>query len=417
MAPFAPQRPTFTHSPPYGSTIYFPLVVNPRPVPLLPSLPQPSLGTSSTTSYTPPKSIHPVHTNDFDYSLPQDLIAQSPTPQRDQSRLLLLHRQSRQVQHRTFKDLLEHLNPGDTLVLNNSRVIYARLFGSKIPSGGRIEVVLIEEAARNLWWVLLRPGKRVHPGTQITFTAATIGGTPITATVQKKNAEGHCLLEFSGTTDIAESVDQLGELPLPPYIERTPGNVSDIDKERYQTVYASERGSVAAPTAGLHFTQELLEAIRAKGVSIHFITLHVGYGTFAPVKSVEIQNHVMHEERFELTQETADAINKTRERGNRVIAVGTTTVRVLETVAAQGQGPLQATRGKTRIFIYPPYTFKIVDALITNFHLPKSTLLMLVSAFASPSQSDGRDIILAAYEEAIQLRYRFFSYGDAMFIF
>jgi S-adenosylmethionine:tRNA ribosyltransferase-isomerase len=355
-----------------------------------------------------------MRTANFNFQLPQHLIAQHPPPARDSSRLLVLNRSTGQISHCTrFRNLLEHLRPNDLLVLNDSRVLPARLRGRKALSGGEIEVLLVEEVARNQWWALLRPGKRVRTGTKISFGPET-GPAAVKAVVLEKNSEGHCRLEFAlGSEDITARLHELGEVPLPPYINRPPGAE---DRERYQTVYGRAPGSVAAPTAGLHFTPELLAEIRRLGVEIRQVTLHVGLGTFAPVKTPAVESHLMHEERFILSAETAASVNRARESGRRVVAVGTTTVRVLESVARESDGRLVATEGRTRIFIYPPFEFKVVDALLTNFHLPQSTLLMLVSAFAAPGQTRGRDLILRAYEEAVRNGYRFFSYGDAMLI-
>ena len=359
-------------------------------------------------------------TADFDYELPSELIAQAPAPQRDQSRLLVLHRGSGQVQHRRFRDLPEYLRPGDLLVLNNSRVIPARLRGVNAHTGGQFEVLLLEENAINDWWVMLRPGKRARAGTQIIVRDTRGQPTEVRATVLDKNDEGHRRLRFAGTPNIADLLEVLGEVPLPPYIVRADGSRMEQDRQRYQTVFAQPAGSVAAPTAGLHFTESLLAEISARGVQVAFLTLHVGLGTFAPVKAETIAAHTMHEERYELSEETARAVNAAKSAGRRVIAVGTTTLRVLETLASQAAHSSPATvaagAGKTRIFIHPPYDFKIVDALLTNFHLPRSTLLMLVSAFAAPNETRGRDLILSAYATAIRERYRFFSYGDAMLI-
>src|SRR6185369_6630542 len=288
--------------------------------------------------------------------------------------------------------------------------------GFKSGSGGRVELLLLAEEHTNDWWAMVRPGKRVRPGNKIKLYDNQGRETQVEATVGEKNAEGHCRLRFTGTTNLAAALNFLGEVPLPPYIVRSRGATFAEDRERYQTVYANPPGSVAAPTAGLHFTDELLEEIKRRGVRVCFITLHVGLGTFAPVKVSVIEKHSMHEERFELGASTARTINETKKRKHRIIAVGTTTVRVLETVAAQNDGRLKATTGRTRIFLYPPADFKIVDGLITNFHLPKSTLLMLASAFAAPGETRGRELILAAYAEAIRKRYRFFSYGDAMLL-
>ena len=347
-------------------------------------------------------------TADFHFDLPPELIAQHPAGRRDESRLLVLHRGDQRVEHRQFPDVLEYLQPGDVLVLNNSRVIPARLRGVNAQTGGAFELLLLEENALNDWWAMLKPGKRAQVGTQI-----RTGN--LTATVRDINAEGHRRLHFTGVENILTALDELGEMPLPPYIKRAAGAERE-DAARYQTVFARPPGSVAAPTAGLHFTESLLEKIRARGVTICFVTLHVGLGTFAPVKAETLTAHVMHEERFELGEETARLINAAKRSGRRVIAVGTTSVRVLESAAAQNPGELVAMRGRTRIFIHPPYEFKIVDALLTNFHLPCSTLLMLVSAFASPGETRGREMILEAYAEAVRERYRFFSYGDAMLL-
>jgi S-adenosylmethionine:tRNA ribosyltransferase-isomerase len=355
-----------------------------------------------------------MQTADFDYALPPELIAQQPAPKRDESRLLVLHRPDGHVEHRKFRDLLEYLHEGDVLVLNNSRVIPARLRGTNAKSSGKFEILLLEENAPNDWWAMLRPGKNARIGTQIILRDTKGEPAKIIATVTEVNAEGHRRLKFSGTPDISDELDSLGEIPLPPYIERKTTQAED--KERYQTVFAKPAGSVAAPTAGLHFTDKLLEKIRVRGVKICFVTLHVGLGTFAPVKTETLAEHKMHKERFEIGEETVHAINEAGASGNRVIAVGTTSVRVLESVAAQNNGKLNVYNGKTNIFIFPPFQFQIVDALLTNFHLPCSTLLMLVSAFATPGETRGREMVLSAYAEAIREGYRFFSYGDAMLI-
>ena len=368
-----------------------------------------------------------MRTADFDFKLPPELIAQAPTPQRDQSRLLVLHRDSARVEHRRFRDLLEYLLPGDVLALNNSRVIPARLRGANAHTGGQFEILLLEENATNDWWAMLRPGKRARVGTQIHVHDAHGQPSGVQAVVIETNAEGHRRLRFAGAANITDRLDALGEVPLPPYITRTDASHMERDRERYQTVFAHPAGSVAAPTAGLHFTETLLAEAAARDAQICFLTLHVGLGTFAPVKAETLTAHPMHEERYVLNAETARAINNAKSAGRRVIAVGTTTIRVLETLAAQSAGesasggaPARASvaagSGRTRIFIYPPYDFKIADALLTNFHLPRSTLLMLVSAFAAPNSTRGRDLILSAYAEAIRERYRFFSYGDAMLI-
>ncbi len=311
-------------------------------------------------------------------------------------------------------DLPKFLRDGDVLVLNNSRVIPARLRGINAKSGGKFEMLLLEENALNDWWVMLRPGKNARIGTQIILRYVNDKPSKILATVIDINDEGHRRLKISGTPDIGRELDSMGEIPLPPYIERN--RLQAEDRDRYQTVFARPAGSVAAPTAGLHFTEKLLDQLRARGVKVCFVTLHVGLGTFAPVKAETLAEHKMHAERFELGEETALAVNEAKSSGQRVVAVGTTSVRVLESVAALNSGKINAGKGKTSIFIHPPGDFKIVDALLTNFHLPCSTLLMLISAFAAPGESRGREVVLSAYAEAIRERYRFFSYGDAMLI-
>lgn len=356
----------------------------------------------------------PVRTADFDYHLPPELIAQQPAAARDQSRLLVLDRRSGNISHRQFPALLSFLQPGDCLVLNNSKVIPARLRGSNPKTGGQFEILLLAENGTNDWWAMIRPGKRARIGTQIQLLDAQKQPAEISATVREINSEGHRRLEFSGAKNIFHELDTLGEIPLPPYIERE--QPRNEDRERYQTVYAQNAGSVAAPTAGLHFTEALLNEIKIRGVKLCCVTLHVGLGTFAPVKAENIAEHVMHEERFHVSEEMAHEINLAKQENRRVIAVGTTSVRVLETLAKTHSGEIVSGAGKTRIFIYPPYDFHIVDALVTNFHLPCSTLLMLISAFAAPGEIRGREIILSAYQEAIRERYRFFSYGDAMLI-
>ncbi len=357
-----------------------------------------------------------VRTADFDFFLPPELIAQTPAPERDASRLLVLERATGKITHRQFRDLLDFFREGDVLVLNDSRVMPARLRGMKPASGGQIEILLLEENSVNDWWVMLRPGKRVRAGTRIQFSDTRGNATDVDAVVLEKNSEGHCRVKFSGVSNITETLDSLGETPLPPYITRAPRSHDVADHERYQTVFARPPGSVAAPTAGLHFTPQLLDEIRARGVRVCFVTLHVGLGTFAQVKTERLDEHVMHEERFFICAETAREVNAAKRAGRRIVAVGTTSVRVLESVAAQNNGALIETSGRTRIFIHPPFRFRIVDALVTNFHLPQSTLLMLVSAFAAPGELRGREMTLAAYAEAMRERYRFFSYGDAMFI-
>jgi S-adenosylmethionine:tRNA ribosyltransferase-isomerase len=357
-----------------------------------------------------------LRTTDFDFQVPAELVAQTPAPRRDASRLLVVHRKSYEFDHCHFGDLIKYLRPGDVLVLNDSRVIPARLRGVNAKTGGTFEVLLVEEVGLNDWWAMVRPGKRAREGARIAFRDPSGTLTQVQATVIEKNEEGHCRLRFAGVPNIIDFVDHLGEVPLPPYIERHGMTSLDQDRERYQTVFARPGGSVAAPTAGLHFTEALLDRIRQMGVEVHFITLHVGLGTFAPVKSEDLAEHVMHEERYEVPAETARAINRAKSAGGRVMAVGTTTARVLETVANEATGALVPGMGRTRIFIRPPYHFKVVDVLLTNFHLPRSTLVMLVSAFADPDGIVGREQILRAYAEAVGRRYRFYSYGDAMLI-
>ncbi len=329
--------------------------------------------------------------------------------------MLVLHRKTGQTEHRHFPGLLEYFHPGDVLVLNNSRVIPARLHGRNAKTGGKFEILLLEENAANDWWAMLRPGKRAPIGAQIQLEEKNGAASRIIATVTAVNDDGHRRLQFFGTDNLFHDLAALGELPLPPYIERPAERTED--RERYQTVFAQPAGSVAAPTAGLHFTPELLEKIRALGVHICFVTLHVGAGTFLPVKAEKLIEHKMHSERFEVSKATVHAVNEAKKSGRRVIAAGTTSLRTLESVARLHAGKLNIHAGNTNIFIHPPGEFKIVDALLTNFHLPESTLLMLVSAFAAPGENTrGRDLIFSAYAEAIRERYRFFSYGDAMLI-
>jgi S-adenosylmethionine:tRNA ribosyltransferase-isomerase len=366
--------------------------------------------------------LRKMRTADFDFELPPELIAQSPAPQRDLSRLLVLHRDSGTVEHRQFHDLPAYLRKGDVLVLNNSRVIPARLRGANSYTGGAFEILLLEENAPNDWWAMLRPAKRARVGTRIVLDDADGKPTGVCATVSAKNAEGHRRLQFEGASEITKVLEVLGEIPLPPYISRTIQD--ERDRLRYQTVYARPSGSIATPTAGLHFTESLLATIAAQEIEVCFLTLHVGLGTFSPVKAETIDAHVMHEERYEVPEQTARIINAARAQGRRVIAVGTTSLRVLESVARRtasssatnSKQTVVAGTGKTRIFIYPPRDFAIANALLTNFHLPRSTLLMLVSAFAEPNGTGGRELILSAYAAAIRERYRFFSYGDAMLI-
>jgi len=355
-----------------------------------------------------------VRTADFDYTLPPELIAQVPAPKRDQSRLLILHRPDGRVEHRQFTDVVDYLRAGDVLVLNDSRVIPARLRGHNHRTGGGFEVLLLEENQPNDWWVMVRPGRRAPLHTRIDFLNRRGEASDFHATVIETNTEGHRRLRFCGANDLNAELDDLGEVPLPPYIKRPAAG--GLDLERYQTIYARERGSVAAPTAGLHFTQALLDRVRDRGVEVCHVTLHVGLGTFAPVKSGNPAQHVMHAERFSIAKGTARAVNMAKREGRRIIAVGTTSVRVVESVATAASRTVVAGAGRTRLFLHPPCSFNVVDGLLTNFHLPRSTLLMLVSAFAAPGETRGRDLILSAYREAIEHRYRFFSYGDAMLI-
>ncbi len=328
---------------------------------------------------------------------------------------MVVHRNAPSIQHCTFLDLPSFLNAGDVLVFNNTRVIPARLHGEKKGTGGEVEMFLVEQVSPTCWWCLAKPGKRLRPGTQVTVKRRD--GTPsmVLARLIEKNPEGHCLFAFEGCPDLLAELDGLGEVPLPPYIRRAAGP-DGADHQRYQTVFAKHPGSVAAPTAGLHFSPELLERLQAMGVVVRFVTLHVGLGTFAPVKSERVEDHVMHFETYELGEAAVEAIRLAKARGNRVVAVGTTSLRTLEGAARAYGLPLSPGRGRTNLFLYPPARFEVVDALLTNFHLPESTLLMLVCAFASPGTAQGREVVLNAYEEAVRLNYRFFSYGDAMLL-
>lgn len=341
----------------------------------------------------------------FDFDLPERLIAQTPLLNRTSSKLLALNKQSGAVEHRNFVDLLEYLQEGDALVLNDTRVIPARLFGIKPETGAKVEFLLLKNLGEDRWETLVRPGKRVRAGMEVHFGTSKSGSPLLIARIEEENDMGGRVVRFSYQGIFNEILDSLGQMPLPPYIKQ-----QLEDKERYQTVYAREEGSAAAPTAGLHFTKQLLERIAAKGVSLVYITLHVGLGTFRPVSTQTIEEHEMHSEFYSVTAEAAKTLNETRERGGRIIAVGTTSARTLETIARQGK-TLKACQGWTDIFIYPGVELRIVDALLTNFHLPKSTLLMLISAIA------GRENVLAAYAQAIEREYRFFSFGDAMFIY
>ncbi len=372
-----------------------------------------------------------MRASDFDFDLAPEQIAQFPTARRDQSRLLHLHRATGQISFHQFPEIKNFLRTGDVLVLNDSKVIPARLRAINQTTGGQFEILLLEENAPNDWWTLMKPGKRARPGTRLSLLRPDRTPAGVFVTVTDYNQEGHRRLQFtfsesgekkdaakvfSSPSNILDRLDELGEIPLPPYIQRDSPAALKTDLERYQTVFAMEKGSVAAPTAGLHFTPELLEALKKNGIHIQHVTLHVGLGTFAPVKVEDLSEHSMHEERFSVPEQTAAAVNQAKAEGRRVIAVGTTSTRVLESVAAAHHGNLVSGAGRTRIFIHPPYDFKIVDALLTNFHLPRSTLLMLVSAFAAPGETRGRDLVLSAYSAAIRERFRFFSYGDAMLL-
>lgn len=340
-----------------------------------------------------------MKTSDFYYDLPQELIAQTPLERRDGSRLLTLNRSTGKTEHHHFYNLPDFLHPGDCLVLNNSRVLPARLLGHRVPTGGAVEVLLLQDKGDGVWECLAKPGRKMHTGTELSF-----GDGQLTATVVGEEDEGKRLVQFHYEGIFLEVLERLGKMPLPPYIKE-----ELEDGERYQTVYSKINGSAAAPTAGLHFTEELLAKIQAKGVRLAYITLHVGLGTFRPVKADEITDHHMHSEFCMIDAETAQILNDTRKNGGRIVCVGTTSCRTLESFAHE-DGTFEACSGWTEIFIYPGYQFKAMDALVTNFHLPESTLVMLVSAFA------GREHILSAYEEAVRERYRFFSFGDAMFI-
>lgn len=337
--------------------------------------------------------------SDFNFMLPEELIAQDPLSDRAASRLLILNKSTGEFVHGTFRDIRRYLHAGDCLVLNNTKVIPARLMGTKADTGAAVEVLLLKRRADNVWETLVKPGKKARPGAVISF-----GGGVLSGTVLDVIEEGNRLIRFTYEGIWEEVLDRLGEMPLPPYITH-----ELKEKDRYQTVYAKYEGSAAAPTAGLHFTNDLLGELEALGVRIAYVTLHVGLGTFRPVKEEHITDHHMHTEAYEITKEAADTINNTKAQGGRVICVGTTSCRTVES-AADDSGVLCACSGDTNIFIYPGYRFKMTDALITNFHLPESTLIMLVSALA------GREHVLAAYEEAVRERYRFFSFGDAMLI-
>lgn len=340
-----------------------------------------------------------MKTSDFYYDLPEELIAQDPSERRDASRLLVINRKTGQREHKVFHDITDYLVPGDCLVINNTKVIPARLLGQRKETGGKVEVLLLKRKGNDIWETLVKPGKKARPGDKLVF-----GGGLLDAEVLEVIDDGNRLVKFEYNGIFEEILDRLGQMPLPPYITH-----KLKDKNRYQTVYAKYEGSAATPTAGLHFTEELLKEIENKGVNIAKVTLHVGLGTFRPVKSDNIENHHMHTEEYHVSKEAADLINNTKKNGGRVICTGTTSLRTVE-AAAEDYGIIKPGGGDTDIFIYPGYQFKIADALITNFHLPESTLLMLVSAF------EGQNEIMAAYKEAVSLKYRFFSFGDAMFM-
>ena len=340
-----------------------------------------------------------MKTNDFYYDLPQELIAQTPIKNRDQSRLMVLDRSSGKIVHKHFYDILDELIPGDCLILNDSRVLPARIFGNRFDTGAVVEFLLLNRKSENVWECLAGPGKKAKPGTTFTFANGILEAEVIDVTV-----DGNRFLKFKCDGNFFSVLDKVGIMPLPHYITK-----KLEDKERYQTVYSRELGSAAAPTAGLHFTKELLSKVKNKGINIGFVTLHVGLGTFRPVKVKDIDDHKMHSEHYEVSEGTAELINKTKAENGRVVCVGTTSCRTLESMYKK-EGKITASSGWTDIFIYPGYRFKVTDALITNFHLPESTLIMLVSALA------GRECILNAYSEAIKEKYRFFSFGDAMFI-
>ncbi|MEB4867328.1 tRNA preQ1(34) S-adenosylmethionine ribosyltransferase-isomerase QueA [Priestia megaterium] len=336
----------------------------------------------------------------FDFHLPEELIAQTPLEQRDASRLMVLNKETGNVKHHMFHELLDYVQEGDCLVLNDTRVLPARLFGTKEDTGANIEVLLLKQTQGDTWETLVKPAKRVKEGTVISF-----GDGRLTAVCKETSDQGGRLLEFNYEGIFYEVLEQLGEMPLPPYIKERLD-----DQERYQTVFAREQGSAAAPTAGLHFTEEMLEQLKTKGVHIAFLTLHVGLGTFRPVSVDDLEEHDMHAEFYQVSEGTAALLNSVREKGGRIISVGTTSTRTLETIATEHNGKFVASSGWTNIFIFPGYEFKAIDGMITNFHLPKSTLIMLVSALA------GRENVISAYEQAVAEKYRFFSFGDAMLI-
>lgn len=340
-----------------------------------------------------------MKSSDFNFYLPEELIAQQPLEKRDESRLMVLNKKTGDIEHKKFYNILEYLNKGDTLVLNNTRVLPARLIGEKEETGGKIEFLLLKRISKDKWEVLAKPGKSAREGRKFTF-----GSGMLKAEVIEVLESGNRIIKFFYKGIFEEVLDELGQMPLPPYIHKILE-----DKERYQTVYSREKGSAAAPTAGLHFTNELIKSIEDKGINIAYLTLHVGLGTFRPVKVENIEEHEMHSEFYMISKENAEIINETKKRGNKVISVGTTSTRTLETIA-DNNGMVKESSGWTNIFIYPGYKFKVVDNLITNFHLPESTLIMLVSTLA------GKENVLNAYNEAVKEKYRFFSFGDGMFI-
>jgi S-adenosylmethionine:tRNA ribosyltransferase-isomerase len=342
--------------------------------------------------------------SDFDYELPEELIAQHPLERRDASRMLVLEREKQTWHDSRFTQLPEYLRAGDTLVVNNTRVFPARLHGVREPTGGHVELFLIREHATDVWEVLARPARRLRPGTRVSF-----GDARLHAEIVEALDEGRRIVRFSAGQPLSSLLEEIGATPLPPYIKRGGHELPVEDRERYQTVYAQKRGAVAAPTAGLHFTQKVMDELRARGVQIAEITLHVGYGTFEPVRVEDLSEHRVAAEQFEITSEAAQAINETRASGGRIIAVGTTTTRALE-AATDDKGRIKAGEGNAELTITPGYSFRTVDALITNFHLPRSSLLVLVSTFA------GRELVRAAYQHSVQARYRFYSYGDCMLI-
>ena len=341
-----------------------------------------------------------MNTADFDFHLPEELIAQTPLEKRDSSRLLIVDRETGQFSDQHFDNIIDQLEPGDALVMNNTRVLPARLYGTKPETGGHVELLLLKNTQGDFWEVLAKPAKRLRVGARVSF-----GDGRLTATVTEELEHGGRIVRFDYQGIFLEVLESLGEMPLPPYIHE-----KLEDRERYQTVYAKENGSAAAPTAGLHFTEKLLDKIAAKGVKLVYLTLHVGLGTFRPVSVDNLEEHEMHSEFYSLSEEAAETLRQVKASGHRIVAVGTTSIRTLETIGSKFDGQIQADSGWTNIFIKPGYQWKIVDAFSTNFHLPKSTLVMLVSAFA------GRQLTLQAYEHAIAERYRFFSFGDAMFI-